>query len=417
MLEDSSGVTAIMSVSPTQRARPAGLPRAEFTVMVSMLMASTAISIDIMLPAFGRMRDDFGLAADSTQVGATVTAFFLGLAAAQLMYGPLADRWGRKPTLYLGLAIYVFGALASALAPSLGLLIVSRFVWGVGAAGPRVISLSVVRDIFEGDRMARAMSFIMAVFVLVPVIAPSIGAAILEFASWRVLFVVVAGFGVVLALWSLRLPETLDPANRMGAGPAALARAAKIVATSRLTIGYTVAMAFAFGAFVSYLSTSELIISEIYDRPSLFPVVFGATAAVMGAAMLTNAWFVGRFGLVPLVRSAFRLFIGLSIGLVVLGLAAAGVPPFGLFVVALAVTLGAYSVLSPNLNALAMQPMGPVAGMAAAVVGTLSLTGGSVFGFLLDQTYNGTVVPLSIGFVVYGTFGLVLTRWAGGASS
>ncbi len=385
--------------------------------MVSMLMASTAISIDIMLPAFGRMRDDFGLPADSTQVGATVTAFFLGLAAAQLVYGPLADRWGRKPTLYLGLAIYVFGALTAALAPSLGLLIAARFVWGVGAAGPRVISLSVVRDIFEGDRMARAMSFIMAVFVLVPVIAPSIGAAILEFASWRVLFVVVAGFGVVLALWSLRLPETLDPANRMGAGPAALARAAKVVATSRVTIGYTVAMAFAFGAFVSYLSTSELIISEIYDRPSLFPIIFGGTAAVMGAAMLSNAWFVGRFGLVPLVRSAFRLFIGLSIGLAVLGLATAGVPPFGLFVVALAVTLGAYSVLSPNLNALAMQPMGPVAGMAAAVVGTLSLTGGAVFGFLLDQTYNGTVVPLAIGFVVYGTFGLLFTRWAGGASS
>lgn len=406
-----------MAVSSSQRSRPAGLRRVEFTFMVSMLMASTAISIDIMLPAFGRMRDDFGLAADSTQVGATITVFFLGLAAAQLVYGPLADRWGRKPTLYLGLGIYVFGALAAAFAPSLGLVIASRFIWGVGAAGPRVVSVSVVRDIYEGERMARAMSFIMAVFVLVPVIAPSIGAAILEFASWRALFVVVAGFGVVLALWSLRLPETLDPANRMGAGPTALARAAKTVVTNRVTIGYTVAMAFAFGAFMSYLSTSELIISEVYDQRSLFPIIFGGTAAVMGAAMLSNAWLVGRFGLVPLVKSSFRLFIGLSIGLAVFAWLTDGLPPFAPFVIALAVTLGAYSVLSPNLNALAMQPMGAVAGMAAAVVGTLSLMGGAVFGFLLDQTYNGTVLPLAIGFVVYGSLGLLSVRWAGGAAS
>ena len=382
-----------------------------------MLMASTAISIDIMLPAFGRMRDDFGLAADSTRVGATITAFFLGLAAAQLVYGPLADRWGRKPTLYLGLAIYVFGALASAVAPSLGLVIASRFIWGVGAAGPRVVSVSVIRDLFEGERMARAMSFIMAVFVLVPVVAPSIGAAILEFASWRVLFVFVAGFGVVLALWSLRLPETLDPVNRMGAGPTALARAAGTVVTSRVTIGYTLAMAFAFGAFLSYLSTSELIISEIYDQRSLFPVVFGATAALMGAAMLSNAWFVGRFGLVPLVKSSFLLFIGFSIGLAVFAWLSDGMPPFVPFVIALAVTLGAYSVLSPNLNALAMRPMAAVAGMAAAVVGTLSLMGGALLGFLLDQTYDGTVLPMAIGFIVYGMLGLLFTRWAGGAGS
>lgn len=406
-----------MSVSSSQRARPAGLRRVEFTLMVSMLMASTAISIDIMLPAFGRMRADFGLVPDSTQIGATVTVFFLGLAVAQLLYGPLADRWGRKPTLYLGLGIYIFGAVAAALAPTFGLLIASRFVWGVGAAGPRVVSLSVVRDLFEGERMARAMSFIMAVFVLVPVIAPSIGAVILQFASWRVVFVIVAAFGVALAVWTLRLPETLDPANRMGVGPAAIGRAAKTVVTSRVTIGYTLAMAFAFGAFMSYLSTSELIISEVYEQRSLFPVVFGGTAAVMGTATLSNAWFVGRFGLERLVKSAFRLFIGLSMGLVVLGLSTAGVPPFTLFVVALAATLGAYSVLSPNLNALAMEPMGAVAGMAAAVVGSLSMTGAAMLGFVLDQTYDGTVLPLTIGFVAYGAIGLLLARWAGSGGS
>lgn len=401
-----------MPESSPHRARPAGLRPAEFTFMLSMLMACSAISIDIMLPAFGRMRDDFGMAPDSTQVGATVTAFFLGLAVAQLVYGPLADRFGRKPTLYLGLAIYVFGALAAAAAPTFGLVIASRFVWGIGAAGPRVVSISVLRDLFEGERMARAMSFIMAVFIIVPVLAPSIGAAILELGSWRVVFVAVALFGVVLAAWTLRLPETLNPANRMELRPTAIAQSMKRVVTTRVTIGYTLSMVFGFGAFISYLSTSELIISEIYDRRSLFPLIFGATAAVMGVAILSNAWLVGRFGVASLVRSGLVIFIGLSIGLVVLGWLTDGVPPFPILIGALAVTLGAYAVLIPNLNTLAMQPMGSLAGMAAAVIGTISITGGAVLGFLLDQTFNGTVLPLTIGFVVYGSIALAFALWA-----
>ncbi|MEN8114963.1 MAG: MFS transporter, partial [Actinomycetota bacterium] len=167
-----------MTASTARRGRPAGLHRFEFTTMLSMLMASTALAIDIMLPAFGAMRDDFGLAADSTRVGAIVTAFFLGLAVAQIFYGPLADRFGRKPTLYIGFAIYIAGAVAAAAAPTLELVILSRFIWGIGSAGPRVVSISVVRDLFEGERMARAMSFIMAVFIVIPVLAPSVGAAV-----------------------------------------------------------------------------------------------------------------------------------------------------------------------------------------------------------------------------------------------
>jgi len=397
--------------------RPAGLSRFEFTAMMSMLMASAALSIDLMLPAFGRIRADFGLPEDSTQVGAIITSFFLGFALAQLLYGPLADRFGRKPTLYLGLAVYVLGAIGAAFSPTLGWMVVSRFVWGVGAASPRVVSLSVVRDTYVGEEMARAMSFIMAVFILVPVLAPSVGALVLEFASWRMLFVVVALFGIAVALWTLRLPETLDPARRTPLTFSAIGGAARIVVTNRVTIGYTLAGVFAFGAFLSYLATSELIVSQVFDRESIFPLVFGATAAVMGAAMLANAWLVGRVGVATLARASLVAFVGLSAGLAAVAVASGGVPSFGVFVVGLAVTLGAFALLFPNLNTLAMEPMGAVAGMAAAVIGTVSTTGGAILGFLLDQTFDGTVLPLILGFVGYGSIALAFAMWAGRGAS
>lgn len=406
-----------MSSSPTAVAdRPAGLHRVEFTAMISMLMASTALSIDLMLPGFGAMRTDLGLAADSAQIGAVVTAFFLGFAVAQGLFGPVADRFGRKPTLYVGLAVYVGGALAAAASPSLGWLVVSRFVWGVGSASPRVVSLSVVRDLFVGARMARAMSFIMAVFIVVPVVAPTAGAGLLRLGSWRTLFVVVAVFGLALALWTLRLPETMAPEHRLPFDLRAVARAVRRVLTTRVTMGYTLAMVFAFGAFMSYLSSTELVVSSVFGRGTIFPFVFGATAALMGTAMLANAWLVRRFGVARLVRGSLVGFVALSGGLVVLALATDGVPPFPVFVGLLAAALAAFSLLLPNLNALAMEPMGDIAGMAAAIIGTVSTSGGALLGFFLDRRFDGTVVPMSIGFLFYGSVALAIALWAGRAA-
>jgi len=402
-----------MPTPPAGPARPAGLHRIEFTMMISMMMASTALSIDLMLPAFGAMRADLGLPADSSQIGVVVTAFFLGFAVFQLLFGPIADRFGRKVTLYAGLVLYVGGALASALAPSLGWLVAARLVWGIGSASPRVVSLSVVRDLFAGEAMARAMSFIMAVFVLVPVFAPSLGAAILRLGSWRLLFVVVAAAGVGLGLWTLRLPETLDPAHRLPFAPRDILDAARTVMTTRVTIGYTVAMAFAFGAFMSYLSTTQLIVSVVYDRGAIFPLVFGGTALLMGAMMLANAWFVRRLGMARVVRTALGAFVALSGALALLAASHGGIPPFGAFVLLLAATLGAYSLLLPNLNALAMEPMGDIAGMAAAIIGAVSTTGAAVLGFLLDRTFDGTVLPFSAGFLLYGVTALAIAAWAG----
>ncbi|MBT8212692.1 MAG: MFS transporter, partial [Acidimicrobiia bacterium] len=173
----------------------------EFVVLMATVIGLTALSIDLMLPAFDDMRADFGLAADATETASIVTVFFFGLAIAQLVYGPLADRFGRKPVVYGGMVVFVLGAVGAAFSPTLGWMLVFRFIWGVGAAGPRVIALSVIRDIYEGDRMARIMSFIAAVFIFVPIIAPTIGALLLEFVSWRVLFLLVAASTGGVALW------------------------------------------------------------------------------------------------------------------------------------------------------------------------------------------------------------------------
>lgn len=388
------------------------LGRVEFTALLAMSMALAALGIDMMLPAFGEMRADLGLAADSTEVAGVVTAYFFGLAIAQVGYGPLADRFGRKPILYAGYGIYMLGAVASALAPSLTWLLAARFVWGLGAAGPRVVTLSVVRDRFEGEAMARAMSFIMAIFVLVPIVAPSAGAALTALGSWRWLFGTCALLAAAMAVWALRLPETLDPANRMELRFGRVAEAARYVLTNRQTLGYTLALTALFGVFMSYLASSEIIFGEVFDAADQFPLLFGGLAAAMGCAMLTNAFVVGHFGTRRVAHVILMGYVVAAIGFLTLALATDGRPPLALFMVGLAVMLVSHALLIPNFNTIAMDPMGSVAGTASAVIGTISTAGGALLGAVLDRAFDGTVLPMTIGFVALGVTALFFVLWA-----
>ena len=375
-------------------------------------MAATALGIDLMLPAFPDIRDAFGLAEDSTAVAGIVTAYFVGLALSQAIWGPMADRFGRKPTLYAGLAVYGVAAAASALAPSLTVLYAARLLWGVGAAGPRVVALSVVRDRFEGEAMARAMSFIMAIFVLVPVVAPTLGAGLLVVSSWRWVF----GFGVLYAaavlLWSRRLSETLDPAHRMELRFGRVARAARYVVGNRQTLGYTLALTSLFGVFSSYLASSEIIFGEVYGEPDLFPFIFGGLAGLMGLAMLGNGLIISRVGLRRLVHGALIGFVAMAITLFAVAVAWDGVPPLGVFLVLLGVQMVLYALLFPNMNTIAMDPMGSVAGMAAAVIGMVSIAGGALLGSVLDRAFDGTVRPFTFGWVIAGAACAIFVLWA-----
>lgn len=393
-------------------APPRRLGRVEFTALLAMSMALAALGIDMILPAFPAMRADLGLPPDSTAVAGTVTSYFLGLALAQVVYGPLADRFGRKPVLFAAYGVYLFGAVASALAPQLGFLLAARFVWGLGAAGPRVVTLSVVRDRFDGEEMARAMSFIMAVFILVPVVAPTLGALVVSVASWRWVFGICGLLVVVMAIWATRLEESLDPANRLELSFRRVLAAGRLVVTHRQTMGYTLALTSLFGVFISYLASSEIIFGEVFGAADLFPVLFGVTAAVMGVAMLVNALIVRRVGTRRLAHVVLIFYQVAALAFLTVAWATGGRPSLTVFMVGLTVLASCHALIMPNFNTIAMGPMGAMAGTASAVIGTISTALGAVLGSILDRAFDGTILPLAYGFSGFGVLALGFVLWA-----
>lgn len=386
--------------------------RLEFTVGLAMCMALTALGIDMALPGFDAMRQDLGLPADSTAIAGVVTVYFIGLAIAQVACGPLADRFGRKPVLYAGLVVYVGAALAATLAPDLVTLLVARFVWGMGAAGPRVVTLSIVRDHHRGEEMARAMSFIMAVFILVPIIAPSLGALVLALATWRWIFAACAVLAAGVLLWSLRLPESLDPQDRLELSFGRVLHAAHLVVTNRSTIGYTLALSVLTGAFFSYLASSQIIYDRVFGAGEQFPLLFGAMAAVMGAGMLSNAFIVRHIGVRRLAHGAIIVYAIAAVAFLVVVAGAGGRPALATFLAGVAIMLSCHAILIPNFNAIAMDPMGEVAGTASAVIGTISTAAGAVIGAVIDSAFDGTTLPFAIGLATFGLLALALVTWA-----
>jgi MFS transporter, DHA1 family, multidrug resistance protein len=392
--------------------RRAGPGRIELTSFLALSMALAALGIDLLLPTYDAIRADLGLAADATAVTGLITTYFLGLAAGQLLYGPIADRYGRKRALHLGYAIYGVAALATALGPSLGVLLVARFVWGLGAAGPRVVTLAIVRDTYEGERMAKAMSFIMAVFILVPVIAPTIGAGVAALVSWRWLAVGSAAATVGAAIWARRIPETLAPEHQLPMTFSRISAAAKVVVSDRQTVGYTLALTAMYGVFSSYLASSELIYSQVFDEGDRFPLIFGALAAVMGVAMVLNGKVVERIGTRRLAHGVMLGYLGAASALVVMAVVTDGRPPLWVFLIGIAAMLVSHALLIPNFNTIAMTPMGAIAGTAAAVIGATQIAVGALLGALLDRTFDGSILPLSFGFLGYGLLAFALILYA-----
>jgi MFS transporter, DHA1 family, multidrug resistance protein len=390
--------------------------RREFTILISMIMALAAIGIDLMLPAFDDIRAHFGLVPDSPDVAQIVTMFLLGMAISQYVYGPLADRFGRRPVLYAGFAVYFVGALGAALAPSLELILLSRFIWGMGAAGPRVVSVSIVRDIYSGEEMAKAMSFILAIFIMVPILAPSIGAGLIAVFGWRSTFAFGAVMVTAVAFWARRLPETLDEADRRPINPAAIGSATWEVLTNRQTMGYTLARTATFGAFSSYLASSERIFGEIYGRPDQFPFIFGGISASMGVAILVNTKLVDRIGARRTVHTFLSVYLGWAFLFWAVTAAADGQPSFWVFVGCLAVLAGMHALLIPNFNTISMWPMGHIAGTASAVIGTIPVAGGALIGLIIDRQYTDSVAPLVIAFAVLGTLSFLFVLWAEGGN-
>ena len=377
-----------------------GLGRSEFMAMLSMTMAMAALGIDMMLPAFDDIRATFDLGPDSNQVAQIVTAYFLGMALAPVPYGAISDRWGRKPVLWLSMSVYVVGAVLSALSPSFGLLLVGRFIWGIGAAGGRVVAFAILRDTFEGDEMARTMSYLMAVFVLVPVLAPSIGALVITVAPWPVLFWLAAGAGIALLAWSMRLGETLRPETRRADVLATVPTTARRMATNMAIAGPVLALTAVMAVMSTYLASSELIIDDIFGRGDRFPLIFGAMALTLGVASMVNGRLLARLRIDQLLGPVAVCYLAAGVLLMVVTVAADGRPGFWVFMPVLALVLGCQMLLMPNLNTLALAPMADAAGTASALVATVTVAIGAILGAVVDTQFDDTVTPLAVAVLV-----------------
>ncbi|MEI8179821.1 multidrug effflux MFS transporter [Aestuariivirga sp.] len=384
----------------------------EFILLVALLNAMVAMSIDTMLPAIGTIAHELG-AADPNSRQFIITTFFGGLTLGTLIYGPWSDSIGRKPAIVIGLAFYALGSLICLFSFNFPMILIGRAVQGFGASAPRIVSIAMVRDGQAGAAMARVMSFVMMVFMLVPMLAPSIGTLVLLFANWRFIFVGFLVVGVIAGLWLwFRQDETLPRDKRTPLAVTSLLTAAWQVLRNPIAMGYTVAAGTIFGAFIVYLGTSQQVFAELYGQGTYFALWFAFFAGGMAIAMMVNARLVMRYGMRRLSKYALRGFLALAAVALVVSVLAQGLPPLWFIAGYLFLSFFCSGLLFGNFNAIAMEPMGRIAGMAAAIIGSLSSLIAILTGGYIGQLYNGTVIPLVGGFAGLGLVTFLVTEWA-----
>jgi len=392
--------------------RAQAMPFGEFVALMGTMTALIALSIDMMLPALPAIAATLGVRrANDTQL--IVSLLFLGFGFGQFFYGPISESVGRKPAVYVGLALFSTGCVLALVAQSFSVMLVGRVLQGIGVGGPRAMTIALVRDRFEGRAMARVMSLVMTVFILVPVIAPSIGQAVLRFAGWRSIFAVYLTLSLVLWVWfAWRQEETLVAARRLPLSPSNIARGAIEVTTNRLAVGYTVAAGLVYGAFIGYLSSVQQILQQLYALGPRFPLYFATLAIALGGASLSNARLVGRYGMRHLAGLALKVVCVISVIFLGVVVYMAGHPPLWTLITYLLASFFGIGLLYGNLQALAMQPLGHIAGIGAAVVGGSSTLISLACGTLIGQSYNNTVLPLVAGFAILSALSMAAIRIA-----
>lgn len=397
--------------APAQPALPKA-PGGEFIALVALTTSLVAMSIDTMLPALGAMASELGAASPNDRQ-LVLSAFFGGMMCGLVIYGPVSDSVGRKPALFFGIGLFILGNVLCATASSFGMLLAGRALAGFGAASPRVVSIAVVRDAFAGRGMARVMSFVSTIFILVPVLAPSIGQAVLAVGSWRVIFQALVVIAIANVLWFwLRQPETLPREKRLPFSLRGIARGTVATFKHPITFGYMVSTGIIFGAFIAYLSTAQQVFQEQYGAGKLFPIYFGMLASGIGVASFVNARLVMRFGMQRLSRLALLGTSSLSTIAFLGALALGGHPPLWALMAYMLPCFFCNGILFGNFNARAMEPMGHIAGVAAAVTGAVSTLVALAIGTPFGRAYDGTVRPLIAAYMTCGLLALALTTWA-----
>lgn len=386
-----------------------GLGFKSFVALIASMMAINALSIDAMLPALPAMGEALRIPTENGRQW-IITAYLLGFGVAQLIYGPLADRFGRKPVLLAGLAAYTVFTIVAAFANSLETMIAARVLQGIGAAATRVLAISIVRDCYSGRRMARVMSLTFIVFLAAPIVAPTLGQVIILVAPWPWIFGALGVIGAIITAWvALGLPETLKPENRRPISVAAVAGAFKLALTTRAAVGYMLASTFIIGALFAFINSAQQVFADALDSERWFTSVFALVAVFMAFSSLLNSRIVERLGTRRVSHTALLGFI--LFGAIHAAVALSGNETLLTFIVLQSAMMFCFGLVGSNFGSMAMEPLGHIAGTASSVQGLVTTVGGALIGFAVGQQFDGTVIPLTLGFTTCGLAALLIVLW------
>ncbi|MBB4569852.1 multidrug effflux MFS transporter [Rhizobium leucaenae] len=387
-----------------------GLGIAEFIIIIALMTASISMGIDSMLPALPNIGQSLAVAnPNDTQL--VIGVYFLGFGICQLFFGSLSDAYGRRNILLGGLIFYTVTLFAAAWSGSLTTLLVLRFIQGVGAAAVRITTLAIVRDCFGGREMARVMSYVTIVFMIMPMVAPFVGQMIVAHSNWQWIFIALGIASAVLFLIAfLRMKETLPDNERLPLSVSSVVSGFKTVLTNRVTCGYMIGLTLFTGVICAYVVSVQQVFGEVYGLGEWFPIAFAATAAGTAVAQFANGYFVRSYGMRRISHVAMIIFTVLGAFGYVAG--TTGLPSFLFTYVLISVMLMMFAVITTNFMAISLEPMGHLAGTAAAITSSISTTGGVLLGGIVGQMFDGTVQPLIAGFTIFGALTIIATLWA-----
>ena len=389
----------------TTRQNQAPIGFAEFVALTAALMSLTALGIDSMLPALPAIGESLDVASPNARQF-VVTAFVAGFGVAQLAHGPLADRFGRRRMLIWTLSLYAIANALAAVSGSFTLLLAARIFGGAMVAACRTVVIAIVRDCSSGRAMARVMSITFMVFMIVPILAPAFGSAVLLFGDWRAIFWTIAAVTLLVLTWfAARLPETLHPEDRTPLSLRSIMNGWRLTVQDRYSLGYSLASGVLLGALYGYLNSIQQITADVFRRPDLLAAIFAATSVLMALANLSNARLVMRLGMRLISHAAMLGLVATSA--VHLTIAAAGWETLLVFVVLQAITMACFGLATSNFSAMAMENMGHIAGTASSVQGFLSVAVGVTIGAVIGQAFDGSTAPLSVGFLACGLAALL----------
>jgi DHA1 family bicyclomycin/chloramphenicol resistance-like MFS transporter len=368
----------------------------EFVLVIASIMALNPLAMDIMLPSLPDIGAAFKVVS-ANRLQVVLSAFLFGFGFGQFVIGPLSDRFGRRPVLLIGMSVYCAASLLAIVAPSFETLLLARVLQGLGTSATRVIATSIVRDCYAGRRMASVMSLAMMVFIAVPVIAPSLGQAIMLMTQWRGVFFVLTVYGFLALIWSaLRMPETLPLSERKSLAIRDVLGAYRQTITNRQTLGYALAAGGVQGTLFAFVFTSQQVFTEIYHLGHYFPLAFAAIAIGVAIAGFLNSRFVGTLGMRVISHGALVGYVAVG-GLMLLAVKT-DMLPLPLFMALSALMMFAFGLVFANFTALAMEPQGHIAGTASSLYGTLTTLLGIGIGYTIGQDYDGTLLPFATGF-------------------